>query len=513
MVRDYSQSLGECLKHWRLRKGMPLETLAIKTRIPLKYLRALEADDSSNLPPIDTAHHTMGNLLRGYREQQGLSLDNIAEQTRIPLSYLKALEENDALQMPNAPVIARSFVDAYLNCLSLEHSQKEEVLIQFAKLAEAVYNTPDPESVEESVHMFEQASSTWRTSTAALSNHCHEWALAIYWKVTTWRAASCQQIMATVHALSAWCHALGTWSGEFSQGVKAMFLTVGPSVYYTILRYAGRIWTGTCTGMNQLALWHHARQMQRLRTRPTRQALLEMPRDRTQPSIEWYHIVTQSAENEATAPDTRTSHINHAPPMMGVKIWAWMVRYGMTILLLLLLGSTAANIPLFKEIALIEAKLDASHLIEFFGYGGALIMVWLMSRKAAVLLDRDRSGLAFLRPMVGPLTALLITSGSYKIALVLMNPFLSKADRLAYNWTCAFLILASTLWVILTWFFQAAPLLESLEAASRDKQPVKNTGSSGCPHCGAFMPAGMQFCGRCGIAYRNDRITEVSRPD
>ncbi len=65
---------------------------------------------------------------------------------------------------------------------------------------------------------------------------------------------------------------------------------------------------------------------------------------------------------------------------------------------------------MFKETAFADTKLDASHLPEFLGYGGALFMVWLAGRKAAGQLDRDRSGFAFLRPLVVPLTALIVIS-------------------------------------------------------------------------------------------------------
>ncbi|HXV67785.1 MAG TPA: zinc ribbon domain-containing protein, partial [Nitrospira sp.] len=153
-----------------------------------------------------------------------------------------------------------------------------------------------------------------------------------------------------------------------------------------------------------------------------------------------------------------------------------------------------------KETMLPDTKLDASHLVEFLGYSGALVMVWLMGRKAAVQLDRDRSGFSFLRPLVTPLTALLIASASYKVLLVLVNPFLDKSDRLTYNWIFVALIVASTLWLILVWFLKSAPMLESLETAGRAKPSTGSAASSACPHCSTAVPAGMKFCGQCGTA-------------
>lgn len=492
MTKDHSQSLGECLKHWRLRKGLPLEAIAFRTRIPLKYLRALEANDFSGLPPIDTFHLTLGDSLRRYREQQQRSLEDIAEQTRVPLSYLKALEDNNTLHMPEAPVIARSFVDAYLNCLNLQESQKEEALIQFAKLAEAVYSTPEPEPTEQPTHSSDESPTRSRVSVDVLRSRCHEWALAAYWKIMKGRAASCLWMVSASHTI-------GTWTGILFRKITAVSAKVGQAAYHAMTLYAERMWKHTLAGMSRLAHRYHAGQALAPRDWPLRSPFFWMHRD-TVPPTGWY--AARDHVSDAVIPSLSLAgpHADPASPKAAGKLWVWMVQYGMTVLLLLLLGSTAANIPLFKDTVLIDAKLDVSHLVEFLGYGGALTMIWLMSRKAGILLDRDRSGLAFLRPMVAPLTALLVTSGSYKIALVLMNPFLSKAERLAYDWTCIVLILVSTLWVILTWFFRSAPMLESLDAAGRGKHPVRGSVSSRCPHCGTSVPTGMKFCGWCGIA-------------
>ena len=113
MTTDETHLLGAYFKHWRLQKGWPLEVIALKTRIPAKYLRALESNDFSALPPIEPLPHTLGESLREYRERQGLSIESIAERTRVPLASLHALEENNFRKLPEAPVIIRGFVDAY----------------------------------------------------------------------------------------------------------------------------------------------------------------------------------------------------------------------------------------------------------------------------------------------------------------------------------------------------------------------------------------------------------------
>jgi hypothetical protein len=149
----------------------------------------------------------------------------------------------------------------------------------------------------------------------------------------------------------------------------------------------------------------------------------------------------------------------------------WLVQYGITVLLLLMLGSTASTIPLFKDTALAGTQLTASNLVAFIGYGGALLMVWLMSRKALAQLLPNRSAFGFLRPLGAPFNSLLGVSASYKLLLTLLGPSLGKADRLAYNWIFVSLVLAATLWLIRTWFLKSAPLLDSLDATDHSNRP------------------------------------------
>ena len=52
----------------------------------------------------------------------------------------------------------------------------------------------------------------------------------------------------------------------------------------------------------------------------------------------------------------------------------WMFQYGVAILLALLLGVILGHIPLFQETTLGSTKLRAADLVQFLGYGGALVM-------------------------------------------------------------------------------------------------------------------------------------------
>lgn len=458
MTTDETHSLGACLKHWRLQKGLPLEVIALNTRVPLKYLRALETNDFSTLAPIEPVHHTLGESLRAYRDRQHLSLSIIAERTRVPLAALTALEENNVKNLPEAPVIIRAFVDAYLNCLTLQEGEKEFVLVQFAKMVDTVYAKPRHDSNDPSSSGSVQPA---RTPFKAWSNQLHNCALGVYVRLNNWRTTFCRSIVSTSQQSLACADRIFDRAGSVS--AQASRTAVRESVAYAVALMARfqpeggwsilwpRILNQLCTSIQQI--WR---------------AITSIYRNLAplvQRSVVRHHLIEKTPSPDhppAAAPPTER-------PLEG-KPWLWFVQYGITVLLLLMLGSTASSIPLFKEAALADTKLTASNLVAFIGYGGALLMGWLMGRNAVMQLVRNGSGLAFLRPLGAPFNALLGLSASYKLLLTLVGPSLAKADRLAYNWIFVFLILAATLWLIRTWFLKSAPLLDSLDTTNHPNQ-------------------------------------------
>jgi len=487
---DDTDSLGKYLKHWRLQKGLSLESLALKTRIPLKYLRAIDTNDFSALPPLDTWPRTLGDSLRHHREEQGLSLDRIADQTRVPLVYLKALEENNALQMPAAPVIARSFIDSYLNCLTLEEAQKEDLLVQYAKLAEAVYDTVPEKPAGQFGHHSAEAASSSTPSGTGIGNRCHEFVLAVYFAAIDRRARICTHIITGYRATVLWSrhilHRIGTASAE-----------AGEAAYQIGTLYAERLWTNARFDKEWSVRWQHALNALSSSGGPIRHSFTWMQRSMA-PVSDWY--TARAPEGKGLVLSHADGPATHGPAKTGDNIWGWMVRHGLTVLFFILLGGMASSIPVLKDTTLAGTKLTIAHIMECVSYGAALIVVGGISRNIARRLDRDRSGLTFLRPLVAPMTALLMVSALNKILLIVMNPFFSKGDRLAYNWTFVILILVSTLWIVLAWFFRSAPILESVNTPNRDNLPSNDAATSSCSLCKASAPASMKFCGHCGGA-------------
>src|SRR2546427_748521 len=67
---------------------------------------------------------SVGSYLRGLRQRRGVSLDEISRSTRIPQRYLEALEGDDFAPLP-APPFTRGFIRAYCQAL---HESPDEAL-------------------------------------------------------------------------------------------------------------------------------------------------------------------------------------------------------------------------------------------------------------------------------------------------------------------------------------------------------------------------------------------------
>lgn len=71
----------------------------------------------------------VGSYLKQARETQGLSLDQVASVTRIPLKYLQALEEEQFAALPEQ-VFTKGFVRTYARSLGMD---EQDVLRRFSK--------------------------------------------------------------------------------------------------------------------------------------------------------------------------------------------------------------------------------------------------------------------------------------------------------------------------------------------------------------------------------------------
>jgi cytoskeleton protein RodZ len=79
---------------------------------------------------------SFGAYLKQLREEKGISREEISSRTKISIKYLKALEEDDLARVPNE-VFAKGFIRSYARCLALE---EHDVLSRFEESAASYYH-------------------------------------------------------------------------------------------------------------------------------------------------------------------------------------------------------------------------------------------------------------------------------------------------------------------------------------------------------------------------------------
>ena len=160
-----------------------------------------------------------------------------------------------------------------------------------------------------------------------------------------------------------------------------------------------------------------------------------------------------------------------------MKKRGWLVQYAVTIALAVGFGILLSQIPVFHEATLGSAKLRASQCVQFLGFGGALFVLWQFGQRLAGELPTLWPKMTFLCPVIIPLTTLIVITASHPVCGQFLGPFLGKTGKGMYNWLFVIGIVSAALWVVLSWYGKAAPLLQAEECATEES----SHGPSVCP--------------------------------
>lgn len=144
------------------------------------------------------------------------------------------------------------------------------------------------------------------------------------------------------------------------------------------------------------------------------------------------------------------------------------MEYGVAMVLTFLFAIILGHIPLFRETTV--GKLHASDLVQFIGYGGALLIAWFGARHLVAEPPDDWKWLLPSRALVLPVTAFAIVAISYGVLLYVCNPFLNKSGKGIYNWMFIVGIVATSAWIIVTWLRKCASQVAVTESRQLKKQ-------------------------------------------
>jgi len=138
--------------------------------------------------------------------------------------------------------------------------------------------------------------------------------------------------------------------------------------------------------------------------------------------------------------------------------WSWLVRYAIVIVLALVLAAALGEMELFKTTKFGKTGLNASRVVQFFGYGGALLVFWLLAQRVATLISDQDERWKLVKPGLVPLATLIVVSCAHAVMLLILCPLMSKAWLPVYNWTFIAGIILSAVWLVAALFTGSSSL-------------------------------------------------------
>ena len=138
--------------------------------------------------------------------------------------------------------------------------------------------------------------------------------------------------------------------------------------------------------------------------------------------------------------------------------WKWIVRYLVVIVLAVVLAAALGEMELFKTTKIGRTGLNAARIVEFLGYGGGLLVFWLLAQRAAALLPSEDRYWGPLKSIALPLATLLVVAAGQAVALLLLGPLMSRSWHEAYNWAAIAAIVLSAAWLLISLFTGSSSL-------------------------------------------------------
>jgi len=137
------------------------------------------------------------------------------------------------------------------------------------------------------------------------------------------------------------------------------------------------------------------------------------------------------------------------------------MEYGVAILLAVACAVTLGHLSLFR--GTMVGKLHASDLVQFMGYGAAIVLAWFGARQVANDTPDDWKWLVPYRALILPVTTLVIVGFAYEVLLYACEPFLGKSGKDVYNWAFVIGLVGCCTWLIVTWVLRCAPQVASMD--------------------------------------------------
>ncbi len=138
--------------------------------------------------------------------------------------------------------------------------------------------------------------------------------------------------------------------------------------------------------------------------------------------------------------------------------WRWTIRYGVVIVLALVLATALGEMTLFSNTKLGKTGLNAARIVQFLGYGGALLVFWLLAQRAAELIPSQDPRFNLIKNILVPVATLIVVACGQAVLLLVLGPLMSRAWHQAYNWIAVSAIVLSAAWLLAALFTGSSSL-------------------------------------------------------
>ena len=138
--------------------------------------------------------------------------------------------------------------------------------------------------------------------------------------------------------------------------------------------------------------------------------------------------------------------------------WIWVVRYVVVIILALVLTAVIGEMALFKTAKFGKTGLNAARIAQFFGFGGALLVFWLLAQRVAALLPGDDTRWSVVKSVLVPLASLIVVACAHSVLLLVLGPLMNKAWVSTYNWVFIAAIILGAAWLVIALFTGSSSL-------------------------------------------------------
>ena len=142
------------------------------------------------------------------------------------------------------------------------------------------------------------------------------------------------------------------------------------------------------------------------------------------------------------------------------RSWSWVGQYALAILFALGLGTILSNLPLLKHTLVGQAGLNISHVARFISYVGALVMLWLLARRASHELPPDGAIPAFLRSILTPAATVAVILLGYKLLTFFHAPVAGKTGSLLITSIYSVGVIGAAAWLTWVWMSHAGLLID-----------------------------------------------------